>query len=529
MKSHVVFAVLFAICLSFIGCGADPALTSIQLTPNTATASTGSTVQYKATGTYQHGSHPATTKDITGEATWASSNQAIAAVDSKGLATAVSSGSTTITATLTSSSGPVTGSALFTVPDSGGTSGGSHNLISVAVTPGSQTLNLLNQTAQFIAIATFDSSPLSVDMTSAATWISSNPSVISFNSPGVATVKDCPASPCTVTVTASATDQNGTTKIGTATLMVNLGTTAGQRSLAALTIVPTSQSLNRIGETAQFLSFGTYTSSPTTVSMTGYPTLTWQSSNSNVAKIDPVTGLAEAVGCATSSCVATITATAQDNGAAIYGTAALTVNPNAPVGSRTLSNITIIPGAGTQTVYALGETAQFLAVGTYNESPVTEDITSKVTWQSADVNVATINSAGLATAVHCAFSQCTTTLTARMDAGTGAMIVGTTDLTVKPTGGSSPLPSLAVYLVGAGTGTVTSYPEGISCTNTPNSTGIMCTGFFPLNTMVTLHGVSTIDQSHMGGWSNNCVPHTDDKSYCDVQMTVNQTVGAIFN
>jgi subtilisin len=72
------------------------ALKSIAVTPETATIPKGLTQQYTATGTYSDDS----TADITSSVTWASSNTAVATIDSAGLATGVNDGSTGITATL---------------------------------------------------------------------------------------------------------------------------------------------------------------------------------------------------------------------------------------------------------------------------------------------------------------------------------------------------------------------------------------------------------------------------------------------
>ena len=82
-------------------------ITSIAVTPATATIATGSTQQFVATATYSNN----TTQIITTSATWTSSDNTIATITSAGLATGVSSGSATITAT----SGSVCGTAALTV------------------------------------------------------------------------------------------------------------------------------------------------------------------------------------------------------------------------------------------------------------------------------------------------------------------------------------------------------------------------------------------------------------------------------
>ncbi len=81
---------------------APPAtLSTITVTPASPTISTGSTQQFTATGTYSDGS----TQNITSQATWTSSTTSIATINSSGLATGVSSGSTTISAALSGKNG----------------------------------------------------------------------------------------------------------------------------------------------------------------------------------------------------------------------------------------------------------------------------------------------------------------------------------------------------------------------------------------------------------------------------------------
>ncbi|HEU5080695.1 MAG TPA: DUF4082 domain-containing protein [Opitutaceae bacterium] len=81
-------------------------LSSISVTPASATVTTGNTQQYTATGTYSD----ATTQNITSQVTWASSATSKATINSSGLLSAIASGSSTISATLGSVSGstPVT-------------------------------------------------------------------------------------------------------------------------------------------------------------------------------------------------------------------------------------------------------------------------------------------------------------------------------------------------------------------------------------------------------------------------------------
>src|SRR5579864_8932823 len=91
-------ALILSICL--VHCAADPTLSTITIIPggNVAMNVIGEHVQFKALGTYVHGGHPQTTRDITDQVTWESSNPAVATIDPSGLATAMGAGSVAISA-----------------------------------------------------------------------------------------------------------------------------------------------------------------------------------------------------------------------------------------------------------------------------------------------------------------------------------------------------------------------------------------------------------------------------------------------
>jgi uncharacterized protein YjdB len=82
-------------------------LTSVVITPATATVGVGLTQQFVATGTYSNG----TTSVITSTAVWTSSDNTIATVNSAGLTTGMAAGNVTISAT----SGNVSGQTALTV------------------------------------------------------------------------------------------------------------------------------------------------------------------------------------------------------------------------------------------------------------------------------------------------------------------------------------------------------------------------------------------------------------------------------
>lgn len=282
--------------------------------------------------------------------------------------------------------------------------------------------------------------------------------------------------------------------------------------LTSIQVLPNGALATYSGQTIQYKAYGMYTrggSHPTqTQDITNQ--VDWISSAPSVATIN-ATGLA------------TATATGLTNiTASLDGMAATTIlQESSSLPANSLTAITVYPTNG-QAVTYFGEPSQFIAIGSYNTNPMTQDLTDQVTWQSSDVEVAAINSAGLALGNSVGM----TTVTATGKSNTGASIVGTSTLTVAPPPpppppGNVPLPLLSVYAVGLGTGTVTSSPEGINCIS-----GAGCTGNFVLNSTVTLTAIPAAGSS-FGGWSADCLP--DTANTCKIVMSNNEPVGAIFN
>jgi hypothetical protein len=279
--------------------------------------------------------------------------------------------------------------------------------------------------------------------------------------------------------------------------------------LTSIQVLPNAAVASYVGQTVQYKAYGTYTRGGTHPSQNQDITnqVDWVSNTDGVATIDS-SGLATVTGAGTTSITASL------NG--VVSTVSLTNASNLPANS--LTAITVIPTG--QTVTSIGEPTQFIAIGTYNTNPTTQDVTAKVSWFSSDVTVSTINSAGLALAN----GNGATTITAIGTSNTGASIAGNTStLTVTAPSGGVVLPQLAVYQVGLGAGTITSADGVINCTTVG---GAACTGNYVLGTTVTLTAVPS-PGSTFGGWSVNCVPDTNPT--CSIVMNSNEPVGAIFN
>jgi hypothetical protein len=175
---------LLLLCLgsSLVGCAVS-GLDSIQVTPVTQSLTIGQTAQLTAVGTYGNANH-LSTQNVTSTVTWASSVASVATVSASGIVTAVSAGTTTITASAMAFNGSVSSSATLIVTGSGGGSGpAGGNLLSLTIIPSSITVGNLQDTGQFLAIGTFSTAPTVRDLTNSPTlnWISSVPSVFPVN------------------------------------------------------------------------------------------------------------------------------------------------------------------------------------------------------------------------------------------------------------------------------------------------------------------------------------------------------------
>jgi hypothetical protein len=177
---------IFAVAIALVSCSNPQGLDSVAVSPSSQSLAVGQTVQFTATGTFGNAKKPST-QDITKAVTWSSSLPSVATVNAAGLATAVSPGTTTITASATAFNGPISSSAVLTVPGAttgSGSSGGSGgtgtitsgaDILSLTIIPSGIVFGQLTQSGQFLAIGTFATPPLVRDVTNQVTWLTSEP------------------------------------------------------------------------------------------------------------------------------------------------------------------------------------------------------------------------------------------------------------------------------------------------------------------------------------------------------------------
>ena len=147
---------------------AAPTLVSITVSPNQSSLPVGESEQLTATGNFSDG----TTQNLTQSATWSSSGSAIASVSSAGAALANAVGTATIGVT----AGSFTGTASLTVTPAAVTA--------LNITPATLSI-ALGSSHQLQAIATL-SDGTTQDMTGIAAWSSTQPTIVSVSSGGLA-------------------------------------------------------------------------------------------------------------------------------------------------------------------------------------------------------------------------------------------------------------------------------------------------------------------------------------------------------
>ena len=275
-----------------IGLTVTPAaLQSMAVTPANPSIPKGLSEQYTAMGTYSD----ASTQNLTSQATWTSSNTAVATIIGSGLANGVGAGSATIEASLNGVRGPT---GLTVTPAT---------LRSIAVTPPNPSI-AKGLTEQYTATGTFNDGS-TLNLTSQATWTLSNPSVATISASGLANG----AGAGSTTIEASLNGMNGLT-----------GLTVTPAVLQSIAVTPANPSI-AVGLTEQYTATGTY-SDTSTQNLTSQAS--WTSSNTSVATISSG-GLASGAG--------TGSATIEASLSGVNGSTGLTVTPAA------LQSIAITP------------------------------------------------------------------------------------------------------------------------------------------------------------------------------------------
>jgi hypothetical protein len=346
---------------------APPALASIAVTPQTPSLTPNHSVQLRAIGIFTDG----TTQDLSSAVTWSSTPTSVLTINATGLATANSPGAATVTA----SEGSITGSDALAVA--------LPTLVSIALSPQSITLTPMHS-AQLKAVGTY-SDASTQDISASVTWSASPAGILAVSNRGMATGKALGAATITViSNTVSATD----------TVAVIAPT------LRSISIAPGGASIP-LGENQQLFATGTYNDG-SKQDLTS--SVQWASSDPTILSLS-------ALGMATAGALGMVTVTATSG--TISATNQLQVSPPIVV------SFTVTPASS---LLALGAGEQLTTLAKFSDG-TTQDMTTSVSWSSADPAIANVSSQGFVLAEQVGG----TTIYVSSDS-----VAGSANVTVKP-------------------------------------------------------------------------------------------------
>lgn len=342
-------------------------LVQVEISPANPSIANGTAINLTVTGIYSD--H--TRQDLTSQATWQSSDPAVAAIANAGGSTVTAeskaAGSTTITATVSGVSATTT----LTVTNAA--------LVAIDVSPAAPSV-AGGTSVQLTATGRY-SDGTAQDLTSQVTWQSS--------STGVATVNA--ANGLVTAVAAGAATVSATMGVVTGSTTV----TVTNAALASILVGPPHSAIAN-GTSTQLYATGVFTDG-STQDLTAL--VTWSSSVGTVAKVSNVSGSA---GLVTALATGAATISATYNG--FTGSTTLTVTP------AVLTQIDITPATG---IVSKGTDLQLSAVGIFNDG-TSQDVTNQVTWTSSNQSVAIVANAagsqGLVTAVAAGSTDISATL-----------------------------------------------------------------------------------------------------------------------
>jgi uncharacterized protein YjdB len=278
---------------------------------------------------------------------------------------------------------------------SGGFGTPATGVTSIQVSPTSMSIGMGAQ-QQFHATAHL-SDGTSQDITSSATWSSSDSNIASVSAAGIATG----SGPGTVTIKA---------KSGAMESNASLTVTAAAANLVSISIAPSASSIP-VNTSQQFTATGTY-SDGSSADLTAL--VTWSSSTTAIATVD-VGGLVTAVAAGSTNISASFAGVSQ-------------VTP-LTVTAPTIVSIAVTPVGQT---LGIGISQQYVATATYSDGS-SSDLSSGVTWTSSSPSVVTVTAAGVITTVAAGNTNITATLGSLTDSSTLTVVAAhLTSIAVSP-------------------------------------------------------------------------------------------------
>jgi hypothetical protein len=453
---------------------------------------------------------------------WTSSNPSVASISSSsGVATPNSAGATAITAVVTN---PDKTQVTATVPYTVTVSKATEPLVSLAVSPTAQSVQVGNTSANFIAVATTGSGT-TVNLTDPKTytvpgtlpaqiikwaqWTSSDPAVAAIDpNTGIITAKAAGVT----TITAIATNPDNTVVSNSAALTV---TAVSSEPLVSLAVLPTTQTSLATGKAADvnFIAIGT-TASGATVNMTSkpytdpasskiIPVAQWSSSNPTVASFaSPTGGVATPNGGGTTAITAIVT---NPDGTVVTGSAAYTVTVS--TSTEPLVSLAVLPTAQTSLATGTAANVNFIAIGTTSSGatvnmttksytdPVSLKVIPVAQWSSSNPAVASFATPTGGVATPNATGA--TVITAIVTNPDGTVVTGSAAYTVTVPAVTEPYVSLAIV------------PASQTLTVVGQQTQFLAIGTTGSGTTVDLTSAATWSCSDVGGTVVNQIGTTN--------------------
>jgi uncharacterized protein YjdB len=327
-------------------------LTSITLSPASASIAVGTSQQFTATGNFDDGSTQVLTS-----LQWSSSVTSTVTIDANGLAFAAGPGTSTVTAT----SGAISGTASLTIT--------SATLVSLDIAPSNSSMPV-GAVKQFTAIGNF-SDKSTQDLTQSVLWTTSNPGVATINNLG--SVTSSVTGSTTITATSGSVTRSTTLTVSTV-------------KLVSITISPANARVEK-HTSLQFTATGVFSDGSTSK----LASVSWHSSKPQFANM-------RGSGILHGKKAGTLTLSASSSG--VTGSTTVTI------GTGTLVSVSITPADSTVTA---GSTQQLTATGTFSDG-TTQDVTISSHWSSTVPTVATIANAPVRAGVATTFASGTTTI-----------------------------------------------------------------------------------------------------------------------
>ncbi|MGK5069655.1 ice-binding family protein [Janthinobacterium sp. RT4P48] len=348
-------------------------LSSLAVTPATATVAIGAGQQFTAIATYSDGS----SQDVSAKAAWTSATPAAATVNaSSGVAAGVTAGNSNIAATF----GGKSAAAQLTVSPA--------TLTAIAITPLTPSI-AIGGTQQFAVSGSF-SDGATRDVTAVSVFASANPATASMAAGGLALGKIAGTTQITAT---------------TGTLTASTVLTVTPAVLLSIAVTPQNPTV-LIAATRQLAVIATYSDSSTADVTSGSTFVSATPASSSVASGGLVTGVS----------AGTSVMTASFSGK----TAGTTVT----VPAATLVSIAVTPAT---TSIAVGGVQQFVATATYSDNS-NAIITNSAIWTSGTVANATVLNTGIATGIAAGTSSITATAAGQ----SGSALLTVTSVAIPP-------------------------------------------------------------------------------------------------